>query len=445
MAKGITSRREFLKNLTLAGLGLASAPALVGAFTEPPEKSGVAAPGEGASAFPEMRPRPQGASFVGDLKTPPCEDVRVGIIGLGNRGLGGVATDAAAPAVARRSFGLLGDILNTPFARVVAVGDSDSSRAEIAREICRTKRPGDPLPATYSGTEDAWEALCERDDIDVVYIATPREQIVPMAIYALRCGKHAFVEIVPELSVAECWELVDASELAQRHCVFLENSCFGDDELLLQSLVESDVLGELKSAEISCADEAFPTHGIGPVFRALGLNRNDAPGCLIAMEESLHSSNGENRVSLIKTQQGKIITLRRIRADALSGVRRYSLSGTQGEFSGSPAQLSLSDPERYNVLSPGRPWLNSAEFLKIRNRFRHPLQKDVGLAAAKNGFGGADYLMTYRLLDCLRKGVVPDITVYDGALWNCLGSIAGQSLAAGSVPVRIPDFTRKLS
>jgi hypothetical protein len=53
-----------------------------------------------------------------------------------------------------------------------------------------------------------------------------------------------------------------------------------------------------------------------------------------------------------------------------------------------------------------------------------------------------DYIMLYRLLQCMRDGLAPDMDVYDAAAWSAPGPLSRASVAAGSAPVKFPDFTR---
>ena len=67
------------------------------------------------------------------------------------------------------------------------------------------------------------------------------------------------------------------------------------------------------------------------------------------------------------------------------------------------------------------------------------LQRD---AKAAGGHGGMDYIMDYRLMYCLNRGLPLDMDVYDLAEWCCITELSAISLGNGSVPVEIPDFTR---
>jgi hypothetical protein len=73
----------------------------------------------------------------------------------------------------------------------------------------------------------------------------------------------------------------------------------------------------------------------------------------------------------------------------------------------------------------------------------HPLIKKVGESAKKvGGHGGMDHVMNYRMLDCLRQGITPDMTVYDAADWSSILEISVRSVKDGSMPIQCPDFTR---
>jgi len=58
------------------------------------------------------------------------------------------------------------------------------------------------------------------------------------------------------------------------------------------------------------------------------------------------------------------------------------------------------------------------------------------------GHGGMDFIMDYRLIYCLRNGLPLDMDVYDAAEWSCITPLSEFSVAHGSVPVKVPDFTR---
>jgi len=58
------------------------------------------------------------------------------------------------------------------------------------------------------------------------------------------------------------------------------------------------------------------------------------------------------------------------------------------------------------------------------------------------GHGGMDYIMNYRLMDCLKRGLVPDITVYDAAACSAPTPLSEKSVAQNGAQQKFPDFTR---
>jgi len=64
------------------------------------------------------------------------------------------------------------------------------------------------------------------------------------------------------------------------------------------------------------------------------------------------------------------------------------------------------------------------------------------LARELGGHGGMDFVMAYRLVQCIRNGTAPDIDVYDAAAWSAPGPLSEASVAKGSAPMKFPDFTR---
>jgi hypothetical protein len=458
------SRRNFLKASALAGVGASIAGVSAAAPMMPSTRLAS------QSDISRTRPRPAGQKPVNELTTTPLERVRVAVIGL-HRGMTHVQS-----------------CLGIEFADVVAVCDVVDARAKAAADAVE-KKTG-KRPAVYSGTENVWEQMVARDDIDAVYIATPWGWHVPMALGAMAHGKHAFVEVAAAVTVDDCWRLVDASERLQRHCVMLENCCYGENELFVLNLAREGVFGKLTHAECAYLHDLrtvlfslgtegdwrrnyhwqldgnlYPTHGLGPVAQYLGVGRGDQFKYLVSMssqEMSLthyrdeHQPNGgrhakekyicgDMNTSLLKTEMGKTIMLQHDVVSPRPYSRINALYGTGAVFFDYPARLSVDEPKPYGLEAEGsEDWLSAKDMQTMREKFTHPLWKKLAERAKNGGHGGMDYVMSWRLLDCLRRGATPDSVVYDAAAWSCIIETSVHSVAHGSAPVVIPDFTRGL-
>ncbi len=53
-----------------------------------------------------------------------------------------------------------------------------------------------------------------------------------------------------------------------------------------------------------------------------------------------------------------------------------------------------------------------------------------------------DFIMAWRLIQCMIQGLEPDFNVYDAAAWSAPFPLSEKSVAKGSAPVKFPDFTR---
>src|SRR5262245_48692695 len=129
------SRRDFLKNSALAGLGLSVAGTFTGCATNGNASKLTPASGTTISGdISETRPRPAGQKPVNQLTTSPLERVRVAFIGCGGRG-----------------NSLIKDVLGIEFADIAAVCDLRSERAKSSAD--RVEKARGKRPAVFGGDE----------------------------------------------------------------------------------------------------------------------------------------------------------------------------------------------------------------------------------------------------------------------------------------------------
>ncbi|MCU0748708.1 MAG: Gfo/Idh/MocA family oxidoreductase [Akkermansiaceae bacterium] len=466
------TRRDLLKTTAFGGLATTFA-GLLGTTTDASAAAGPVTLASGITIRPDTvrpRARPPGQKPVHELTTKPLEKVRVAHIGL-SRGMTHV-----------------NDCLNIEFVEVVAVCDMREERAKNAADRC--EKVSGKRPEVYGGTEDIWEKMVARDDIDVVYISTPWAWHVPMAVAAMQQGKHAFVEVSAAVTVDECWQLVDTSERTQRHCVMLENCCYGENELFVLNMAREGVFGELTHAECAYIHDLrgmlyalgtegdwrrdyhwkydgnlYPTHGLGPVAQYMGIGRGDQFKFLVSVsspEAGLHAWRdkrkpnggkhedekyicGDMNTSIIKTRRGRTIMIQHDIISPRPYSRINALSGTGATFFDYPARLAVDEPRKYRLDANGsHEWLDDKDMARMRKLYTHPLWKKLAERAKGSGHGGMDFVMNWRHLDCIRQGITPDSVVYDAAAWSSILEISSLSVAMGSMPVPIPDFTRGL-
>ena len=383
------------------------------------------------------------------LRCATLEKVRIGFIGVGARG---------QRAVER--------MVNIEGAEVVAVCDFIEENLEASCAIA--EKYGAPKPITLLG-EEGWRSLCERDDVDLIYICTDWVSHANIAVYALEQGKHVALEVPAAMSVEDCWRLVDAAERTQRHCMMLENCCYDEFELASLNMVQQGVLGDIIHAEasyihdlrdrISSNDDGhrrwinwqveymathianfYPTHGLGPVALALGIHRGDRMKSIVSVSSQAigdpEKFRGTMNSSIIRTEKGRTILLQHGIALPRPYSRSFLLSGTKGYLQKYPEPYMAFAPDTTDVLS-------GARCMALADNYKHPFvaqYKKRGVELC--GKRWIDYIMDSRLIYCLRNGLPLDMDVYDAVEWSSLVELSEQSALKGGEPVEIPDFTR---
>lgn len=435
------SRRDLLKAAGALGTGLAVAPATLRGASPPPRLADAATM--------------MGVPFARH------DTVRLAIVGTGGRGTG-----------------MLGEWLAVDGVRITALCDVVPDHARRAAKLVTDA--GQDAPALYVNGERDFENLVRRDDIDIVYTATPWEWHVPVCLAAMRAGKHAATEVPAMTSLEDGWELVRTSEETRRHCLMMENCNYGFNEMLIDTMVKAGRFGEVLYAEAAYlhdlrsllfADEGeglwrrfphtnregnfYPTHGLGPVSWYLDIHKGDRFDYLVSMStpergltewRAAHVPRdsakwqeryveGDLNTSLIKTRRGRTILLQHCVSLPTPYSRLNAIRGTKGLFEDYPPRIHLEGQDG------GEAWQPLSDDLKAQ--YTHPLWRRVGeVAKAKGGHGGMDYVMAWRLIETMREGLPPDFDVYDAAAWSAPWPLSEASLALSSAPVRFPDFTR---
>jgi len=448
-----SNRRNFIKLTGLAGLGLVSGPIVKG-------NASISDLNSDQSVNSANSDRNSDFNMSG-YAAPKIETVRIGFIGLGNRGPGAVKRMSKIDGV-----------------EIKALCDLRPDKAAAAKKLLENTSHN---PTIYTGNENEWKKVCERNDIDLIYIATPWQLHTPMAVYAMEHGKHAASEVPAAVTIEECWQLVETSEKTKKHCMILENCCYDFFELMTLNMARQGFFGEIVHAEGAYIHHLlednfakdkyydlwrlkenfrngnlYPTHGLGPIAQVMNINRGDKMDYLVsvssndfmmgnmakelAAKDSFYkpfenkSFRGNMNTTTIRTNKGKTMMLQHDVTSPRPYSRIHLVSGTKGTAQKYP------EPGRISTSHEG--WLTESEFKALEEKYQPPIVKKVGeMAKQIGGHGGMDFLMDWRLIDCLRNGLPLDIDVYDAAAWSAIAPLSEKSVASRSNSVDIPDFT----
>ena len=382
------------------------------------------------------------------LQCEPIECVRIGFVGLGVR---------AKRAVHR--------MMHIDGCRITALCDLVQDNIDDAMEIISGL--GGETPVTYCSNE-GWKQLCQQPDIDLVYICTDWASHADIAVLAMQHGKHVATEVPAATTVADCWRLVDTAEKTQRHCIMLENCCYDEFELCTINMAQKGMFGEVIHAEgsylhdlrdrIATNDDGgrkwsnwqvefmdrhngnpYPTHGLGPVAIAMGINRGDRMKSIVSCSTRSIGDGvlkGNMNSSIITTEKGHTILVQHCITLPRPYSRSFLVSGTEGFAQKYPVELFSFAPDCDNTIT-------GDSCKAIIEKHRHPfvtMYKERGEELC--GRRWIDYAMDSRLIHCLRNGMPLDMNVYDAALWSSLVELTDISASNGGIPVEVPDFTR---
>ena len=445
------NRRDFLKKSGLAGLGMAGL-GLMGSKKE----------SDNMDAFKSnYRQRYNMRGYA----APALDVVRVGVMGLGNRGSGTVLRLASIEGV-----------------EIKALCDVRPEKAQESAAAISDHHS----PDLYTDGPDAWKKMCERDDIDLISIVTPWERHTEQAVYAMEHGKHVQIELPAAQTIEECWQLVETSERTKKHLLQVSRSSHRNDTAFVLKMAREGVFGDIIHAEghyihdllmshilnksmfydqwrlrdnLNRQGNLYPPHGLMPIVQMLDINCGDKMEYLVSVssndfmasqkiqelaeEDDFYKEfvgkeyRGNMNTTIIKTHLGRTIMLQHDVTSPRPGARFSLISGTEGIYAMSPSRFAYShdgwvDQEELNALI-------EKYTPKITTRFRE-LQAQSQRERQSRGYAQVAPI-DWRMIDCLRNGLPLEMDVYDAALSTSIVPLTEWSVANRSNPVLVPDFT----
>jgi predicted dehydrogenase len=403
------------------------------------------------------------------FRVPKIDKVRVGVIGLGNRGPNHLKALVQIGNVEIRAI-------------------CDKTPAQIERGLVWTQGAGHS-PEIYTGGEEEWRKLCEQQDLDLVYVCAPIPLHTQMSVYAMRQGKHVACEVPAAWDMEDCWRLVQTAEETRRHFMMLENYAYMSFHLQTIMMAKAGFFGDIIHGEGayntskvgnclgSKGRESFgkgiytdwwwlkafaerrgniyPTHGLGPVAQVMDINRGDRFDYMVSMESNDFSFGamareltkddpdtyaplaaldyrGNMNTTLIRTVKGRTIVLQHDAHTPQPHNLIHGIYGTKG--------CALFDPPPPRI-STGGHWVSDEECAEIRARFTPEIARKLDSSSGGHGHGGSDYRMDWHLIDCLRNGLPLPQDVYDAAAWSAVVPLSQWSVLNRSNSIDIPDFT----
>ena len=358
---------------------------------------------------------------------------------------------------------------------VTYVCDVYEDRCAAAVKMVEEKNGNTPKSTTN------YKEVCESPDVDVVIVTSAWENHVPACVYAMECGKQVATEVGGAYSIDDCWKLVNTYEKTGIHCMMLENCCYDRNEMMVMKMVREGLFGKivhceggyqhdlrgevshgaenrhyrLRNYQNRCC-ENYPTHELGPIAKILDINRGNRMLKLVSMASGAWGLNafaeahddvdpalrsypfkqGDVVKTLIQCAHGETICLTLDTTLPRYYSRNFTIRGPKGFF-GETENMVYIDGKCVEFGHDN--FNNVAEY---RKEWEHPVWKHFEEEGVKGGHGGMDWLVFDAYFSALRDGMVPPIDTYDTAAWMAITPLSEISIANGSMPVDVPDFTR---
>jgi len=395
------------------------------------------------------------------------KNVRIGFVGTGGRGTG-----------------LLDIMLRTvEGVDIPAVCDIDEKRVKAAQELVVSK--GCKKPEAYFKDEYAYKQLLERDDIDAVIIATPWDWHAKMAVHAMKSGKYAGVEVPCAWTLEECWDLVNTHEQTKVPCMMLENWSFRKDNLAVLNMIRKGLFGEIIHCHCAhshnCADywffdaapwsakflekynrDQYPSHQLGPVISWMDIGCGDYFDYITSTATKGGGINdsfvrrlgkdhpnakrkfaqGDIVTTVIKTKNGKTIVDNFDMIVPRPYDNRWLIQGTRGLYDEMGGDTAGAERKSVYYTPEGKTKGEGWEpFSPYEKEYEHKWTKTASAADA-GLHGGTDPIELKLFVEAVRNKTQTPIDVYDSVAMCVTGPLSEQSIASGSKPIKVPDFTR---
>ncbi len=387
------------------------------------------------------------------------EKIKLGVIGLGNRG-----------------YGLLSILLGMEEVTISAVSDNYEDRRNKAIKKTEAIKGNTPL------STDNYKDILKQEDIDAVIISTSWADHVNIAIDAMKAGKYAATEVGGAYSIEECWQLVKTYEQTGIPCMMLENCCYGQNELMVLNMVKKGLFGEIVHCqggyrhdlreEITNGRENrhyrlinymhrncenYPTHELGPIAKILNINRGNRMLALTSMASKARGLNeyiintkgnqydladyrfaqGDVVTTTIKCAHGETIVLTLDTTLPRAYSRGFVVQGTKAMYMEDNNSLFIDGVHNKHEFYWKDQWDNMEQY---RKQYDHPLWQNYN-PDSNDGHGGIDFLVLSAFIDSVKRRIETPIDVYDMAAWMSITALSEQSISMGGMPVAIPDFT----
>lgn len=385
---------------------------------------------------------------------------------------------ACVVGLGKRGQSLIKEVLlKNKDVQIVSVCDVYEDRVQIGMNLVKESN------VEVKGYCNYKDALFE--GVDAVFIFSDWDTHTEIALYAMKKGIAVASEVGSEYTLENCYELVRVQEETGTPYMFMENCCYGKEELLATSMARKGIFGTIVHCsgayahdlrdEISYGHvtrhyrfdnykmrncENYPTHELGPIAKLLDINRGNrimtvssfaSKSCGLkeyiqsredATEEMKQTEfyQGDIVTTVLTCANGETIVIRLDTTLPRSYSRDFTVRGTKGLYMQDANIVFLDgEEETYETVKYMKENIDNAS--RFEKDYLPSIWKDVSEEALKAGHGGMDWFVYKAFIDALINKEEMPIDVYDAATWQAVGVLSEMSIRQGGAPQAMPDFT----
>lgn len=321
--------------------------------------------------------------------------LRIGIIGLGNRG-----------------SNLLSTLLKMDDIIISAVSDVYEDRCVEAVKTVESAAGNTPF------STGNYKEILALDEVDAIIASTSWADHINVVIDAMKAGKYIASEVGGAYSLDELWQLVKTYEETGVPCMMLENCCYGREELMVLNMVKKGLFGEVVHCQggyhhdlreeitngrenrhyrlinyMNRNCENYPTHEFGPIAKILNINRGNRMLSLTSTsskarglhEYILHEkgpqydlanynfAQGDVVTTTIKCAHGETVVLTLDTTLPRGYSRGFHVQGTKAMYMEDNNSLFIDGVHNKYEFEWKKQWNNAEQY---REQYDHPLWKD---------------------------------------------------------------------
>ena len=361
---------------------------------------------------------------------------------------------------------------------IVSVCDVYEDRIEKTLETLKNANQ------TAQGFTDYKQAMSV-EGVQAAFIFTDWSTHTEMAVYAMEHGIAVGSEVGCEYSLENCYKLVKVWEKTRTPYMFMENCCWGKDELLATAAARKNMFGTVVHCAGSYSHDLrkevsyghvnrhyrfdnykhrncdnYPTHEFGPIAKLLDINRGNR-----ILTVSSFASKAAGLEDYIKTREdatdemkntkflqgdivttvltcanGETVTLRLDTTLPRSYSRDFTVRGTKGMYMQDVNMFFFDgDKEYFEPVNFYKESFNNG--VKYEADLLPDCWKKITPEEIASGHGGLDFFAYNAFVDALITGDEMPIDVYDAATWQAISVLSEMSIAQGGTPQAMPDFT----